>query len=293
LTWHHTTSPSTTAMSITTAFLFSLLGLAVSRPHTDLMDHVEGSGMLESEVGSGGQPRLDLVDLESEDEGSGLQPALMEHFKDMNEVEMGSAEFRMAELGDNLEGSGQLMSEHAVIMHINEEESGSAEFRMGELLEASGEAGDDLYKSFEEVYELGSGTNELRSVEVGSGMMEASEVEAKVVDVEMMMENIEQSDDNDNETETEKPRVDAEKEDTSKAETENTMSQSEMSKESTISDMALTKKEDPASDDDHDGVDDDDDDDDDDDVEKDDDDDDDDDEEDGDNESRKIVTKET
>merc|ERR1712122_227410 len=178
------------------------------------------------------------------------------------------------------------MSEHAVIMHINEEESASAEFRMGELLEASGEEGDDLYKSFEEVYELGSGTNELRSVEVGSGMMEASEVEAKVVDVEMMMENIEQSDDNDNETETEKPRVDAEKEDTSKAETENTMSQSEVSMESTMSDMALTKIEDPASDD---VVDNDDDDDDDDDVEKDDDDDDDDDEEDVDNESRKIV----
>merc|ERR1712122_109006 len=283
LTWHHTTSPSTTAMSITTAFLFSLLGLAVSRPHTDLMDHVEGSGMLESEVGSGGQPRLDLVDLESEDEGSGLQPALMDHFKDMNEGEMGSAEFRMAELGDNLEGSGQLMSEHAVIMHINEEESASAEFRMGELLEASGEEGDDLYKNFEEVYELGSGSNELRSVEVGSGMMEASEVEAKVVDVEMMMENIEQSDNNDNETETEKPRVDAEKEDTPKADTENTLSQSEVSMESTMSDMALTKIEDPASDDVVDN-DDDDDDDDDDDVEK-DHDDDDDDEEDGDNES--------
>merc|ERR1712134_237889 len=127
---------------------------------------------------------------------------------------MGSAEFRMAELVDDLEGSGEQMDAHAVIMDISEEELGSGEFRMGELLEASGETGDDIYKSFEEVYELGSGTSELRSVEVGSGMMETSEVEAKVVDVEMMMENIVQSDNNDNEpeTETEEPRVEEKKE---------------------------------------------------------------------------------
>merc|ERR1712203_1251696 len=150
--------------------------------------------------------------------------------------------------------------------------------RMGELLEASGGAADDIYKSFEEVYELGSGTSELRSVEVGSGMMETSEVEAKVVDVEMIMENIVQSNNNDNEpeTETEEPRVEAKKEDAPNAETENTMSPNEIT--TMISDMTITKIEDPAKGVDDDDNGDDDDDDDNDDAEEDDDDDADDDE---------------
>merc|ERR1711997_967348 len=100
--------------------------------------------------GSGLQPRLDFM----EEESSGLQPRL-----DMMEEESSGLQPRLDIIEMNGSGSQEEL----------EEELGSADFRMAELFEASGD-GDEtmllLVKSFEE--ELGSG--DLRSVEIGSGL---------------------------------------------------------------------------------------------------------------------------
>merc|ERR1712223_252414 len=181
----------------TTAFIFSLLGLALSRPQTDLQDSIEASGMEEVELkGYKGYPRLDILDMGLEEETSGLQPRL-EMF-DMGSEEEGSGfqpGLEMWDMGSEDEGSGvqpriEMLDMGSENEAMNEEETGSSEFRMAELFEASGDDDETLFKSFEEIYELGSGDS--RSEELGSGMKEQSielEVEAKLIDEEMEMEN--------------------------------------------------------------------------------------------------------
>ena len=181
----------------TTAFIFSLLGLALSRPQTDLQDSIEASGMEEVELkGYKGYPRLDVLDMGLEEETSGLQPRL-EMF-DMGSEEEGSGvepRLEMWDMGSEDEGSGvqpriEMLDMGSENEAMNEEETGSSEFRMAELFEASGDDDETLFKSFEEIYELGSGDS--RSEELGSGMKEQSielEVEAKLIDEEMEMEN--------------------------------------------------------------------------------------------------------
>merc|ERR1712223_880910 len=181
----------------TTAFIFSLLGLALSRPQTDLQDSIEASGMEEVELkGYKGYPRLDILDMGLEEETSGLQPRL-EMF-DMGSEEEGSGvepRLEMLDMGSEEEGSGvqpriEMLDMGSEEEAMNEEETGSSEFRMAELFEASGDDDETLFKSFEEIYELGSGDS--RSEELGSGMKEQSielEVEAKLIDEEMEMEN--------------------------------------------------------------------------------------------------------
>ena len=181
----------------TTAFIFSLLGLALSRPQTDLQDSIEASGMEEVEVkGYKGYPRLDILDMGLEEETSGLQPRL-EMF-DMGSEEEGSGvepRLEMWDMGSEDEGSGvqpriEMLDMGSENEAMNEEETGSSEFRMAELFEASGDDDETLFKSFEEIYEVGSGDS--RSEELGSGMKEQSielEVEAKLIDEEMEMEN--------------------------------------------------------------------------------------------------------
>jgi len=199
----------------TTAFIFSLLGLALSRPQTDLQDSIEASGMEEVELkGYKGYPRLDILDMGLEEETSGLQPRL-EMF-DMGSEEEGSGvepRLEMWDMGSEEEGSGfqprletldmgsedegsgvqpriEMLDMGSEKEAMNEEETGSSEFRMAELFEASGDDDETLFKSFEEIYELGSGDS--RSEELGSGMKEQSielEVEAKLIDEEMEMEN--------------------------------------------------------------------------------------------------------
>ena len=141
-------------MAFSKAFTLSLIfGLALSRPNLQLMEDLEASGMMEE--GSGLQPRLDLM----EEEGSGLQPRL-----DMMEEESSGLEPRL----DIIEMNGSGLQDFKA---LNEEEVGSADFRMAELFEASGDDAETmmlLVKSFEE--ELGSG--DLRSVEIGSAMEE-------------------------------------------------------------------------------------------------------------------------
>ena len=181
----------------TTAFIFSLLGLALSRPQTDLQDSIEASGMEEVELkGYKGYPRLDILDMGLEEETSGLQPRL-EMF-DMGSEEEGSGvepRLEMWDMGSEDEGSGvqpriEMLDMVSEKEDKNEEETGSSEFRMAELFEASGDDDETLFKSFEEIYEVGSGDS--RSEELGSGMKEQSielEVEAKLIDEEMEMEN--------------------------------------------------------------------------------------------------------
>ena len=181
----------------TTAFIFSLLGLALSRPQTDLQDSIEASGMEEVELkGYKGYPRLDILDMGLEEETSGLQPRL-EMF-DMGSEEEGSGvepRLEMWDMGSEDEGSGvqpriEMLDMGSEKEAMNEEETGSSEFRMAELFEASGDDDETLFKSFEEIYEVGSGDS--RSEELGSGMKEQSielEVEAKLIDEEMEMGN--------------------------------------------------------------------------------------------------------
>jgi len=141
-------------MAFTNLFILSLLGLALSRPNLQLMEDLEASGMMEES--SGLQPRLDIV----EEESSGLQPRL-----DMMEQEEEEGSGLQPRL-DIIEMNGSGLQDFKA---LDEEELGSADFRMAELFEASGD--DDgtmllVVKSFEE--ELGSG--DLRSVEIGSGL---------------------------------------------------------------------------------------------------------------------------
>ena len=159
-------------MAFIKAFILSLLGLALSRPNLQLMEDLEASGMMEEE-GSGLQPRLDIMEEEGsgllnglprldlmEEDGSGLEPRL-----DMMEEESSGLQPRLEIIEMNGSGFQDFKA-------LNEEELGSADFRMAELFEASGD-GDEaieamlsLVKSFEA--ELGSG--DLRSVEIGSGL---------------------------------------------------------------------------------------------------------------------------
>merc|ERR1711936_1408179 len=181
----------------TTAFIFSLLGLALSRPQTDLQDSIEASGMEEVELkGYKGYPRLDILDMGLEEETSGLKPRL-EMF-DMGSEEEGSGfqpRLETLDMGSEDEGSGvqpriEMLDMGSENEAKNEEETGSSEFRMAELFEASGDDDETLFKSFEEIYEVGSGDS--RSEELGSGMKEQSielEVEAKLIDEEMEMGN--------------------------------------------------------------------------------------------------------
>ena len=162
-------------------------------------DGLQGTPRLEMmDMGSGLQPRLDMLDVMSEDEGSGLQPRL--EMLDMGSeegsgLEMLDMEFvnegsglrpRLEMFEVELEGSGPEVRTEMLELEsvdeeaLNNEEIGSAEFRMAELTEAHGE---------DDVAELGSG--DFRTVEVGSGMkdhLSESEVEAKIVDEEMAME---------------------------------------------------------------------------------------------------------
>merc|ERR1712038_515040 len=135
LTWEHQWWRDNMAFS--KAFTLSLiLGLALSRPNLQLMEDLEASGMMEES--SGLEPRLDVM----EEEGSGLQPRL-----------------------DIIEMNGSGMQDFKA---LDEEDLGSADFRMAELFQASGDDDETMLvvKTFEE--ELGSG--DLRSVEIGSGM---------------------------------------------------------------------------------------------------------------------------
>ena len=147
-------------MAFIKAFILSLLGLALSRPNLPLMEDLESSGMMEET--SGLQPRLDMM----EEEGSGLQPRL-----DVMEEEGSGLQPRldiMEEEGSGLEPRLDIIEMNGSGFH-DEEELGSGEFRMAELFEASGEDDETmvlLVKNFEE--ELGSGA--LRSVEIGSGL---------------------------------------------------------------------------------------------------------------------------
>merc|ERR1712099_215603 len=112
--YHQTTDLGTSVvevqrktMAFSKAFILSLLGLALSRPNSSLMEDLEASGMMEES--SGLQPRLDLMEKDGsglqsriemmEEESSGLEPRL--DIIEMNgsgfeEEEMGSADFRMA-----------------------------------------------------------------------------------------------------------------------------------------------------------------------------------------------------
>jgi len=144
--------------------ILSLLGLALSRPNLQLMEDLEASGMMEEssglqprldvmeEEGSGLEPRLDLM----EEDGSGLQPRL-----DIMEEEASGLQPRL----DIIEMNGSGMQDFKA---LDEEDLGSADFRMAELFQASGDDDETILvvKTFEE--ELGSG--DLRSVEIGSGM---------------------------------------------------------------------------------------------------------------------------
>jgi len=141
-------------MAFTNLFILSLLGLALSRPNLQLMEDLEASGMMEES--SGLQPRLDIM----EEESSGLQPRL--DMMEQEEEGSGGLQPRL----DIIEMNGSGLQDFKA---LDEEELGSADFRMAELFEASGD--DDgtmllVIKSFEE--ELGSG--DLRSVEIGSGL---------------------------------------------------------------------------------------------------------------------------
>merc|ERR1712223_1101343 len=122
------------------------------------------------EESSGLQPRLDMIE---EEDGSGLQSRI-----EMMEEESSGLEPRLDIIEMN--GSG-----------FEEEEMGSADFRMAELFEASGDVDEAmlLVKNFEE--ELGSG--DLRSVEIGSGsdglirsVEEGDEIEAITEAVNIM-----------------------------------------------------------------------------------------------------------
>ena len=156
--------------NIKALILSLLLGLALSRPNVQLMEDLEASGTMEE--GSGLQPRLDIVDI-MEEEGSGLQPRLdlmekessgLQPRLDIMEEESSGLEPRL----DIIEMNGSGLQDFKA---LNEEEVGSADFRMAELFEASGDDADTmmlLVKSFEE--ELGSG--DLRSVEIGSALEE-------------------------------------------------------------------------------------------------------------------------
>merc|ERR1712241_171169 len=173
--YHQTTDLGTSVvevqrktMAFSKAFILSLLGLALSRPNSSLMEDLEASGMMEES--SGLQPRLDMI---KEEEASGLQPRI-----EMIEEESSGLEPRLDIIEMN--GSG-----------FEEEEMGSADFRMAELFEASGDVDEAmlLVKNFEE--ELGSG--DLRSVEIGSGsdglirnVEEADEIEAITEAVNIM-----------------------------------------------------------------------------------------------------------
>merc|ERR1712165_297324 len=152
LTWEHQWWRDNMAFS--KAFTLSLiLGLALSRPNLQLMEDLEASGMMEE--ASGLQPRLDIM----EEEASGLQPRL-----DLMEEESSGLEPRL----DIIEMNGSGLQDFKA---LNEEEVGSADFRMAELFEASGDDAETmmlLVKNFEE--EFGSG--DLRSVEIGSAMEE-------------------------------------------------------------------------------------------------------------------------
>jgi len=140
-----------------------------------------------------GDPRLDLFDMGSEGEGSGAQPRL--EMLDMEFVNEGSGlQPRLEMLEVELEGSGpevrlemlELESEDEVLSNV---EIGSAEFRMAELTEASGDDDGALVKSLQEISEPGSG--EFRADEEGSAMedhLSEPEVEAKIVDGEMSQE---------------------------------------------------------------------------------------------------------
>ena len=144
-------------MAFIKAFILSLLGLALSRPNLPLMEDLESSGMMEET--SGLQPRLDMM----EEEGSGLQPRL-----DVMEEEGSGLQPRldiMEEEGSGLEPRLDIIEMNGSGFH-DEEELGSGEFRMAELFEASGDDTETMVKNFEE--ELGSGA--LRSVEIGSGL---------------------------------------------------------------------------------------------------------------------------
>merc|ERR1712141_311268 len=123
----------------TTAFIFSLLGLALSRPQTDLQDSIEASGMEEVELkGYKGYPRLDVLDMGLEEETSGLQPRL-EMF-DMGSEEEGSGvqpRLEIWDMGSEDEGSGvqpriEMLDMGSEEEAMNEEETGSSEFRMAE-----------------------------------------------------------------------------------------------------------------------------------------------------------------
>jgi len=149
-------------MAFTNLFILSLLGLALSRPNLQLMEDLEASGMMEEssglqprldimvEEGSGLEPRLDLI----EEEGSGLQPRL-----DIMEEEASGLQPRL----DIIEMNGSGLQDFKA---LDEEDLGSADFRMAELFQASGDDDELVVKTFEE--ELGSG--DLRSVEIGSGL---------------------------------------------------------------------------------------------------------------------------
>merc|ERR1712242_385713 len=168
--YHQTTDRGTSVVEVTTmafikALILSSLSLALSRPNLSRMEDLEASGMMEES--SGQQPRLDLI---MEEEGSGLEPRLdmmeessgLEPRLDMMEEEASGLQPRL----DIIEMNGSGFQDFKA---LNEEEPGSAEFRMAELFEASGDDEETmmlLVKSFEE--ELGS--DDLRSVEIGSGM---------------------------------------------------------------------------------------------------------------------------
>merc|ERR1711994_627144 len=173
--YHQTTDLGTSVvevqrktMAFSKAFILSLLGLAFSRPNSSLMEDLEASGMMEES--SGLQPRLDMIE---EEEASGMQPRL-----DLMEEDGSGLQPRLDIIEMN--GSG-----------FQEEEMGSADFRMAELFEASGDVDEAmlLVKNFEE--ELGSG--DLRSVEIGSGsdglirsVEEGDEIEAITEAVNIM-----------------------------------------------------------------------------------------------------------
>jgi len=137
-------------MAFTNLFILSLLGLALSRPNLQLMEDLEASGMMEES--SGLQPRLDIM----EEESSGLQPRL----DIMEQEEEGSG---LQPRLDIIEMNGSGLQDFKA---LDEEDLGSADFRMAELFQASGDDDELVVKTFEE--ELGSG--DLRSVEIGSGL---------------------------------------------------------------------------------------------------------------------------
>jgi len=187
--YHQTTDPGTSVvevqrktMAFSKAFILSLFGLALSRPNSSLMEDLEASGMMEES--SGLQPRLDMIE---EEEASGMQPRL-----DLMEEDGSGLQSRIEMMEE--ESSG--LEPRLDIIEMNgsgfqEEEMGSADFRMAELFEASGDVDEAmlLVKNFEE--ELGSG--DLRSVEIGSGsdglirsVEEGDEIEAITEAVNIM-----------------------------------------------------------------------------------------------------------